>query len=110
MRQGDILPGMRPIVCSERVSGVLHSEDTSFAVENDHRTVRRKTWRDSHGAPALRAVAGVDAVLQDFGGCCRPGATALRALAAAMLIARKRNRSPQNVAGRDNRSFQCSLL
>lgn len=49
-------------------------------------------------------------VNQGFGGRCRRGATALRALAAAMLIARKRNRSPQNVAGRDNRSFQCSLL
>lgn len=40
----------------------------------------------------------------------RHGAPLLRTLAAAMLIAGKRNRSPQNVAGRDNGSFQCSLL
>lgn len=32
------------------------------------------------------------------------------ALAAAMRIARKRNRSPQNGAGRDDGSSQCSLL
>lgn len=38
------------------------------------------------------------------------GASSLRALAAAMRIARKRNRSPQNGAGRDDGSFQCSLL
>lgn len=49
-------------------------------------------------------------VNQGFGGCCYPGAPALRALAMAMRIARKRNRSPQNVVGRDNRSSQCSLL
>ena len=40
----------------------------------------------------------------------RPGVAALRALAAAMLITGKRNRLPQNVVGRDNRSSQCSLL
>lgn len=34
----------------------------------------------------------------------------LRALTAAMRIARKRNRSPQNGAGRDDGSSQCSLL
>lgn len=63
-------------------------------------------------------------VNQGFGGCCYPGAPALqgfverchrgvselRALAEAMLIARKRNRSPQNGARQDNGSFQCSLL
>ncbi len=38
------------------------------------------------------------------------GASSLRALAAAMRIARKRNRSPQNGAGRDDGSSQCSLL
>ena len=88
MHQDDILPGMRPIVCSERASRVLHSEDTSFAVENDHRTVRRKTWRDSHGAPALRAVVGVDAgapTLQGFGGCGAVVAPALRAVVGALL-------------------------
>lgn len=40
----------------------------------------------------------------------RHGASSLRALAAAMRIARKRNRSPQNGAGRDDGSSQCSLL
>lgn len=63
-------------------------------------------------------------VNQGFGGCCYPGAPALqgfverchhgasslRALAAAMRIARKRNRSPQNGAGRDDGSSQRSLL
>ena len=38
------------------------------------------------------------------------GASSLRALAAAMRIAQKRNRSPQNGAGRDDGSSQCSLL
>ena len=38
------------------------------------------------------------------------GASSLRALTAAMRIARKRNRSPQNGAGRDDGSSQCSLL
>lgn len=40
----------------------------------------------------------------------RHGASSLRALTAAMRIARKRNRSPQNGAGRDDGSSQCSLL
>ena len=40
----------------------------------------------------------------------RHGASSLRALAVAMRIARKRNRSPQNGAGRDDGSSQCSLL
>ena len=39
-----------------------------------------------------------------------PALPALRALAAAVLVARKRNRSPQNGARQDNGSFQCSLL
>lgn len=38
------------------------------------------------------------------------GASSLRALTAAMRIARKWNRSPQNGAGRDDGSSQCSLL
>ena len=38
------------------------------------------------------------------------GASSLRALTAAMRIARKRNRSPQNGAGRDDGSSQRSLL
>lgn len=38
------------------------------------------------------------------------GVSSLRALTAAMRIARKRNRSPQNGAGRDDGSSQCSLL
>ena len=40
----------------------------------------------------------------------RHGTTVLRALTAAMRIAQKRNRSPQNGAGRDDGSSQCSLL
>ena len=49
-------------------------------------------------------------VNQGFGGRYRHGAPALRALTAAMRIARKRNRSPQNGAGRDDGSSQRSLL
>lgn len=49
-------------------------------------------------------------VNQGFGGRRHHGASSLRALAAAMRIARKRNRSPQNGAGRDDGSSQCSLL
>ena len=48
--------------------------------------------------------------LQGFGGRRHRGASSLRALVAAVLIARKRNRSPQNGAGRDDGSSQCSLL
>lgn len=51
-----------------------------------------------------RVKRGVDVRL------CHHGTTALRALTAAMRIARKRNRSPQNGAGRDDGSSQCSLL
>lgn len=49
-------------------------------------------------------------VNQGFGGRRHRGVSSLRALAAAMRIARKRNRSPQNGAGRDDGSSQCSLL
>lgn len=49
-------------------------------------------------------------VNQGFGGRRHRGASSLRALAAAMRIAQKRNRSPQNGAGRDDGSSQCSLL
>lgn len=49
-------------------------------------------------------------VLRGFGGRRHRGVSELRALAEAMLIARKRNRSPQNGARQDNGSFQCSLL
>lgn len=49
-------------------------------------------------------------VNQGFGGRRHHGASSLRALTAAMRIARKRNRSPQNGAGRDDGSSQCSLL
>lgn len=47
---------------------------------------------------------------QGFGGRRHCGVSALRALTAAMRIARKRNRSPQNGAGRDDGSSQRSLL
>ena len=70
-----------------------------------------------HGAVAALALRGLVGhccpgapALQDFDGRCCPGVAALRVLAAAMLIAGKRNRSPQNVAGRDNGSSQGSLL
>lgn len=53
------------------------------------------------GRLAHRVLHGVDVLF---------GHRALRALAAAMRIARKRNRSPQNGAGRDDGSSQCSLL
>lgn len=49
-------------------------------------------------------------VLRGFGGRRHRGVSALRALTAAMRIARKRSRSPQNGAGRDDGSSQCSLL
>lgn len=49
-------------------------------------------------------------VNQGFGGRRHRGVSSLRALKAAMRIARKRNRSPQNGAGRDDGSSQCSLL
>lgn len=62
-----------------------------------------------------RVLHGVDVLfghraLRGFGGRRHHGASSLRALAAAMRIARKRNRSPQNGAGRDDGSSQCSLL
>ncbi len=113
MHGGDILPGrgvftvrgsfgntsgryfarMRRFVCLECASRVLHSEGALSSVRNESRK---------------RFVSA----LQGFDERCRPGAPphALRALAAAMLIARRRNRSPQNGARQDNGSFQCSLL
>ena len=49
-------------------------------------------------------------VNQGFGGRRHRGVSSLRALTAAMRIARKRNRSPQNGAGRGDGSSQRSLL
>lgn len=73
---------------------VLHGVDVLFG----HRALR--------GVDVLgrRVKRGVDVRL------CHHGTTALRALTAAMRIARKRNRSPQNGAGRDDGSSQRSLL
>ena len=67
------------------------------------------------GRLAHRVLHGVDVLLgrhvkKDFVERYCHGASSLRALTAAMRIARKRNRSPQNGAGWDNGSFQCSLL
>ena len=67
------------------------------------------------GRLAHRVLNGVNVLfghraLRGFGGCRHRGVSSLRALAAAMRIARKRNRSPQNGAGRDDGSSQCSLL
>ena len=66
----------------------------------------RLGYRVLHGVDVLgrRVKRGADVRL------CHHGTTALRALAMAMRIARKRNRSPQNGAGRDDGSSQCSLL
>lgn len=73
---------------------VLHGVDVLFG----HRALR--------GVDVLgrRVKRGADVRL------CHHGASSLRALAAAMRIAQKRNRSPQNGAGRDDGSSQCSLL
>lgn len=65
----------------------------------EHEWAQMRVWTPLQPR-RCRVLAGVDAV----------AAPASRALAAAMLIARKRNRLPQNVARRDNRSSQCSLL
>lgn len=67
------------------------------------------------GRLAHRVLNGVNVLfghraLRGFGGRCHRGVSSLRALTAAMRIARKRNRSPQNGAGRDDGSSQCSLL
>ena len=67
------------------------------------------------GRLAHRVLHGVDVLfghraLRGFGGRRHHGASSLRALTAAMRIARKRNRSPQNGAGRDDGSSQRSLL
>lgn len=67
------------------------------------------------GRLAHRVLHGVDVLfghraLRGFGGRRHRGVSSLRALTAAMRIARKRNRSPQNGAGRDDGSSQCSLL
>lgn len=75
-------------------------------------------YRVLHGVDVLldhRVPKGVgerlgNHVNQGFGGRRHCGVSALRALTAAMRIARKRNRSPQNGAGRDDGSSQCSLL
>lgn len=63
--------------------------------------------------PVLRGFGGrlAHRVLHGVGvRLCHHGTTALRALTAAMRIARKRNRSPQNGAGRDDGSSHRSLL
>lgn len=89
----------------------------------------RLAHRVLHGVDVLfghRALRGVDVlgrrvkrgvgerlgrhVKKDFVERYCHGASSLRALTAAMRIARKRNRSPQNGAGRDDGSSQCSLL
>lgn len=128
MHGGDILPGrgvftvrgsfgntsgryfarMRPFVCPKCASRVLHSEGAPSSVRNESRK-RFVSALQGFGvrcrSPRCPPVAG-------FGGgvAAPPAPPALRALAAAVLIARKRNRSPQNGARQDNGSFQCSLL
>lgn len=67
------------------------------------------------GRLAHRVLNGVNVLfghraLRGFGGRRHRGVSSLRALTAAMRIARKRNRSPQNGAGRDDGSSQRSLL
>ena len=77
----------------------------------------RLALRVLHGVDVLfghRALRGVDVlgrhVKWGFVERRRHGVSSLRALTAAMRIARKQNRSPQNGAGRDDGSSQCSLL
>ena len=124
MHGGDILPGrgvftvrgsfgntsgryfarMRPFVCPKCASRVLHSEGAPSSVRNESRK-RFVSALQGFGVPRrppLRTLAAALPLPR------RP--PALRALAAVMLIARKRNRSPQNGARQDNGSFQCSLL
>lgn len=75
-------------------------------------------YRVLHGVDVLlghRVPKGVgerlgNHVNQGFGGRRHRGVSSLRTLTAAMRIARKRNRSPQNGAGRDDGSSQRSLL
>lgn len=67
------------------------------------------------GRLAHRVLNGVNVLfghraLRGVGGRRHRGVSSLRALTAAMRIARKRNRSPQNGAGRDDGSSQRSLL
>ena len=73
-------------------------------------------YRVLHGVDVLlghRVPKGVGERLGnhvDQGGRRHRGVSSLRALTAAMRIARKRNRSPQKGAGRDDGSSQRSLL
>ena len=67
------------------------------------------------GRLAHRVLHGVDVLfghraLRALAGAIATAPPALRALTAAMRIARKRNRSPQNGAGRGDGSSQRSLL
>lgn len=87
---------------------VLHGVDVLFG----HRALRGVDVlgrRVKRGADVRLCHHGTT-VLRGFGGRRHHGASSLRALTAAMRIARKRNRSPQNGAGRDDGSSQCSLL
>ena len=131
IHQGDILPGMRPFGCAGERKVVI-------AVFCPRRSTASVPWGSGRcGAAEFRVLdVAVDAMaaervehervqvqvqvrarmpllppaLQGFGGRRHRGVSSLRALAAAMRIARKRNRSPQNGAGRDDGSSQCSLL
>lgn len=67
------------------------------------------------GDSDYRVLHGVDVLLghralRGFGGRRHRGVSALRALAAAMLVAQRRNRSPQNGVGGDDGPSQRSLL
>lgn len=73
---------------------VLHGVDVLFG----HRALR--TLASGSATMRTRALAGAIATAPP----------SLRALTAAMRIARKRNRSPQNGAGRGDGSSQRSLL
>lgn len=75
-----------------------------------HRVLNGVNVLFGHRAPKDVDVLLGHRALRGFGGCRHRGVSSLRALAAAMRIARKRNRSPQNGAGRDGGSSQCSLL
>ena len=100
MHQGDILPECGPSSARDALRGCfiqrVRLRLSKMSLENVSSRLRR----------ALACVAAPPAPRASP----PPAPRALRALAAAMLIARKRNRSPQNGARQDNGSFQCSLL
>lgn len=100
-----LLPRRCRVLAGDSDYRVLHGVDVLFG----HRALRGV---DVLGRRVKRGVGERlgNHVNQGFGGRRHRGVSSLRALTAAMRIARKRNRSPQNGAGRDDGSSQRSLL